>query len=177
MDPNEPAVPADELSDEQRELLAGVEAQRRAAIAMDHLRDKIREEADRQNRWIERQIWETDWTEVEVLDVVTLLPVNAVQGVAPDIKAYRYGNEEDAPDDVGDYSKRAGKRGEVQRVTDDMFRELVEEKEVEPPEWLDVTPDVGGDRGPDDDEGPDEFDVAEELQELREERLSDMEEE
>lgn len=171
-----PGISPDQLSEEQRELLAGVEAQRRAANAMNALREKIRAEADRQNRWVERQIWETDWTEVEVLDIVTLRPTDPVAGVAPDLTAYRYANEEDAPDDVGDYAREAGRRGDIQRITDDMFRELVEENGVEPPEWLNVDPEVGGDRGPDDEEeDPDEFEVEETLQELREERLNDME--
>lgn len=190
MDPDEqPHVPVDDLTEEQKELLAGLERQRRAAVVMDRMEKQIQAEAQRQNRWVERQIWETDWTEVEVLDIVTLdgpgNPLGPGGDVAanlvPDIKAYRYANEADAPggenhpgDDVGFYSKRAGRGGNVQRVTRDMFRRLVEEEGVEPPEWLDVTPDVGGDRGPDDDEDPDEFDREEALQELREERLDDM---
>lgn len=188
MDPDEqPHVPADELTDEQKELLAGLERQRRAAVVMDRMSEQIQREAQRQNRWVESQIWETDWTEVAVLDIVTLdgpgdslaSPMEA--NLVPDIKAYRYANEEDAPgganhpgDGVGFYSKRAGRGGNVQRVTRDMFRELVEEQGVEPPEWLDVTPDTGGDRGPDDDGDPDSFDREEALQELREERLDDL---
>ena len=189
MDPDEqPQIPAEELTDEQKELLAGVERQRRAAVVMDRMSEQIQREAQRQNRWIERQIWETDWTEVKVLDIVTLdgpgdslarEPMEAT--LVPDIKAYRYANAADAPgganhpgEDVGFYSNRAGRGGNVQRVTRDMFRDLVEEEGVEPPEWLDVTPDTGGDRGPDDDADPDEFDREEALQELREDRLNDL---
>jgi len=189
MDPDEqPQIPADDLTDEQKELLAGVERQRRAAVLMDRMSEQIQREAQRQNRWIERQIWETDWTEVEVLDIVTLdgpedslarEPMEAT--LVPDIKAYRYANAADAPggekhpgDDVGFYSNRANRSGNVQRVTRDMFRDLVEEEGVEPPEWLDVTPDTGGDRGPDDGANPDEFDREEALKDLREERLDDL---
>jgi len=189
MNPDEqPHVPVDELTDEQKELLAGLERQRRAAVVMDRMEEQIQREAQRQNRWVETQIWETDWTEVEVLDVVTLDgPGNSLAresmeaNLVPDIKAYRYAKEEDAPgganhpgDDVGFYMKRAGRGGNVQRVTRDMFRELVEEQGVEPPDYVDATPDVGGERGPDEDD-PDEFDREEALQELREERLDDME--
>jgi len=183
MEPNEqPHVPVDELSEEQRAMLEQVERKRRTALVMENLQEQVQREANRQNRWVETQIWETDWTEVEVVDIVTLHPVRPMDDPLPDLKAYRYANEEDAPggenhpgDDVGYYSRQRGRRGQVQRVTRDKFRELVEEEGVEPPDYVDATPDVGGERGPTDDDEAEEFDREAELQKLREERLDDME--
>jgi len=180
MDPDEqPHVSPDELTDEQRAMLEQVETQRRAAVLINELSDRIQAEARAQNRWIERNIWETDWTEVEVVDVVTLHPSSVADDPRPDLKVDRYAHAENAPggenhpgDDVGYYGKRANRRGQVQRVTREEFRRLLDGEHVEVPEWLDVEPTLGGDLGPDDD--GDEFDPSEALDELREERLDEL---
>lgn len=132
--------------------------------AMSEVQDRIEEQARKQNRWIETQIWTTDYSEVAVLDVVTFQPRSPMEEF--DIKAYRYPSEDDAPDELEFYAQNSGMKVEVRRITREEFREVVEESDVSPPPYVDEPEVWDGEHGAD--EGMD--DVEERLQELREER-------
>lgn len=120
----------------QGNLLGQIAAQNRAEQAFENLQKRVQEEALRRQRWIETQIWTTDYSEVAVLDVVTFGESGMHMGAGSDIKAYRYPTAEEAPDDEGYYSDESGLVTEVQRVTRDEFLRIVEENEVEPPEYI-----------------------------------------
>lgn len=127
------AVTPDELPAEQRELLENVQRFEELKRSMAEAQNAIHREARRQSRWIETQIWTTDYSEVAVLDVVTFLPL--APGQTHDIKAFRYETEADAPEE-GSYSDRSGMQTQVQRVHREEFVEVVEEHGIDPPDYI-----------------------------------------
>lgn len=137
-------------------ILQEIAARSRAEAAMDDLQNRVEEEARRRSRWIETQIWTTDYSEVAVLDVVTFRPPNPMAASMGDIKAYRYPTEDEAPDDESYYSEESGLITEVQRVTRDEFLRIVEENEVEPPDYIPNAEVWDGDLGADEDTELDE---------------------
>lgn len=151
-----------DLSAEQREQIR--QAARFAELQQKYedAQEAVHREAKRQSRWIEEQIWTTDYSDVAVLDVVTYLPI--APGQAQDIKVYRYPTADDAPPKAG-YAERSNMQAQVQRVHRDEFARLVEEEGVEPPPFVDDARVWEGDHGPDDDterEGPDLSEISEE---------------
>lgn len=129
------------------DLLREFAARRRAEAAMEDLQEQVEAEARRRSRWIETQIWTTDYSEVAVLDVVTFRPPNPMAVSMGDIKAYRYPTEEEAPDDEGYYSEESGMITEVQRVSREAFLEVVEDEEIDPPPYLSSADVWDGDLG------------------------------
>lgn len=128
-------VDEDDLTPEQKQILEGMRQVRAMEESMNRMEDAIQRAVRQQNRWIEEQIWRTDFSEVAVLDVVTYLPLNPRQ--EHDIKAYRYGPG-DAPDDPGHYSNRSNMQTSVTRVRREEFMDLTTgEDAVEPPAFLD----------------------------------------
>jgi hypothetical protein len=134
MDPNDlpdsvNGVPLDELTEEQREQVLRAEQARQLQEAESTLQEfdrLIQEEVRRQNEFIESNLWETDWTEVETVDIVTLRPFPTTPGEfsRPDIQLYRYGNEEEVPDSGIYY--RGDAEVTLQRVDREEWIEIVE---------------------------------------------------
>lgn len=122
-------VPLDELTDEQKEQVLRAEQARQLQEAENTLQEfdrLIQEEVRRQNEFIETNLWETDWTEVYAVDIVTLRPFPTTPGefTRPDIQVYRYGNEEEIPDS-GIYH-RSDAEVTLQRVDREEWLEIVE---------------------------------------------------
>ena len=122
-------VPLDELSEEQREQVLRAEQARQVQEAeetMGRFRELVEAEARRQNEFIETNLWETDWTEVYCVDVVTLRPFPTTPGefTRPDIRVFRYGNEEEVPPDGRYYREDA--EVTLQRVDRETWLEIVE---------------------------------------------------
>jgi len=122
-------VPLDELTDEQKEQVLRAEQARQVQEAEATMREfdrLIQEEVRRQNEFIETNLWETDWTEVYAVDIVTLRPFPTTPGdlTRPDIQVYRYGNEEEIPDSGTYYRDDA--EVTLQRVDREEWVEIVE---------------------------------------------------
>lgn len=142
------AVEIDDLPAEQRELLESVQRFEELKRSFEEAQNAVHREARRQSRWIETQIWTTDYSEVAVLDVVTYLPL--APGQTHDIKAFRYPTEGDAPEE-GVYSDRSGMQTQVQRVHREEFVEVVEEHGIDPPEYIPNASVWDGEYGADED--------------------------
>lgn len=156
------ATDINDLPAEQRELLENVQRFEELKRSMEEAQNAIHREARRQSRWIETQIWTTDYSEVAVLDVVTFLPL--APGQTHDIKAFRYASEGDAPEE-GSYSDRSGMQTQVQRVHREEFVEVVEEHGIDPPDYIPNARVWDGEHGADEDterEGPEIPDAREE---------------
>lgn len=146
-------VPLDELTDEQREQVLRAEQARQLQEAENTLQEfdrLIQEEVRRQNEFIETNLWETDWTEVYCVDVVTLRPFPTTPGelTRPDIHVYRFGNEEEVPDSGTYY--RTDAEVTLQRVDREEWFEIVErlQNEDRVPEDVSV---ISGSKGVSDD--------------------------
>lgn len=127
-------IPIDELDEEQREQVLRAEQARRLKEAEATLQEfdrLIQEEVRRQNEFIESNLWDTDWTEVETVDVVTLRPFPTTPGefTRPDIHVYRYGNEEEVPE-TGVYYRNDAEVS-LQRVDRETWLEIVERLQEE----------------------------------------------
>lgn len=137
-------------------IIQEIAARNRAERAFENLQERVEAEARRRSRWIETQIWTTDYSEVAVLDVVTFGESRMHMGAATDIKAYRYPTEAEAPDDEGFYAAESGVVTQVQRVKREEFVEVVEANEVEPPDYISDAEVWDGDLGADENTGLDE---------------------
>lgn len=155
------AMDPDDLPAGQRELLENIQRFEELKQSFQTAKDAVRREARRQSKWIETQIWTTDYSEVAVLDVVTYLPL--APGQSTDIKAFRYPTEADAPEESS-YSDRSGMQTQVQRVHRREFVELVEDEDIDPPPYLSDARVWDGEHGADEDterEGPEISDERE----------------
>jgi len=151
----------DDPSEADSRVLSDMENRIEISGTLEQFRELVEREVRRQNEWVDRQIWETDWTEVETVDIVESRPGGGTPHVRPTLKVYRYPTEGTTPDPSRYYS--GSRIVTLKRLTREEYFDLLDTGAIEVPDEFDA---ISGPKGAEtrestrDPTGDDEDDTA-----------------